>query len=112
MGRGQGLVVDVEALSGAALAALDQIVTSTEESLAHAERIARVSRNQEAEFGRLQERVARIAEISVRNRDGAEHVTSSARQQAGALRELEGATAELRSVSLHLGALARRITSV
>ena len=112
MGRGQGLVVDVEALSGAALAALDQIVTSTEESLGHAERIARVSRNQEAEFGRLQERVARIAEISVRNRDGAEHVTSSARQQAGALRELEGATAELRSVSLHLGALARRITSV
>ena len=112
MGRGQGLVDDVEALSGAALTALDEIVTSTGESLAHAERIARVSREQETEFGRLQERVERIAEISVRNRDGAEHVTSSARQQAGALRELEGATAELHSVSVHLGALARRITSV
>lgn len=111
MGRGQGLVSDVEVLSGSALAALDEIVTSTGESLAHAERIARVSREQETEFGRLREGVARIAEISVRNRDGAEHVTSAARQQAGALAELEGATEELRAVSVHLGGLARRITS-
>ena len=111
MGRGQGLVSDVELLSGSALAALDEIVTTTGESLAHAERIARVSREQESEFGRLREGVARIAEISVRNRDGAEHVTSAARQQAGALAELEGATAELRAVSVHLGGLARRITS-
>ena len=111
MGRGQGLVSDVEVLSGSALAALDEIVASTGESLAHAERIALVSREQETEFGRLREGVARIAEISVRNRDGAEHVTSAARQQAGALAELEGATAELRAVSVHLGGLARRITS-
>jgi len=61
---------------------------------------------------RLRERVARISEISGRNRSGAEVVTSSAKEQANALRELEGATAELRKVAIYLGDLTRRITSV
>jgi methyl-accepting chemotaxis protein len=112
MGRGQGLVGDVETLSAAALAALDQIVETTAASLEHAERIAGVSKEQEVEFGRLRERVARIAEISHRNYDGAAHVTDSARQQAAALRELEGATRELHAVAIRLGELAHRITSV
>ena len=112
MSRGQGLVGDVETLSAAALAALDEIVETTASSLEHAERIAGVSREQEAEFGRLRERVARIAEISHRNYDGAAQVTDSARQQAAALRELEGATRELRAVAVRLGELAHRITSV
>jgi methyl-accepting chemotaxis protein len=112
MSRGQGMVSDVETLSGSALQALDEIVSSTAASLEHAERIARVSRDQETEFGRLSERVSRIAEISRRNRTGAENVTSSAREQASALRELEGATHEIRTVAVHLGELTRRITSV
>ena len=36
----------------------------------------------------------------------------SAREQASALRELEGATQELRNVATYLGELTRRITSV
>jgi len=55
--------------------------------------------------------VKRIATISARNRDGAEQVTRSAREQATALRELEGATQELRNVATSLGELTRRITS-
>ena len=112
MDRGEALVGDVESLSSAALQALDLIVDTTATSHASARRIALTSRDQESEFGRLRERVARIAEISLRNRSGAEIVTSSAKEQAAALRELEGATAELRKVAVYLGDLTRRITSV
>jgi methyl-accepting chemotaxis protein len=112
MQRGQGLVSDVETLSESALGALDLIVESTAESVARAERIAHVSRDQESEFGRLRERVARIADISSRNRAGAENVSGYATEQATALRELEGATLELRNVATYLGDLTRRITSV
>jgi methyl-accepting chemotaxis protein len=106
------MVGDVEALSEAALSALDEIVEATAASLQHAERIAAVSQDQEAEFARLRERVARIAEISRRNHDGAAHVTDAARRQADALRELEGATLELRAVAGRLRELSQRITNV
>jgi methyl-accepting chemotaxis protein len=112
MERGQGMVSDVESLSEAALGALDQIVETTASSFDRCQRIASTSRDQEVEFARLRERVARIAEISKRNREGAENVTSSAKDQASALRELEGATHELRSVAVYLSDLTRRITSV
>jgi len=112
MQRGQGLVSDVETLSESALGALDLIVESTAESVTRAERIANVSRDQENEFGRLRERVARIADISSRNRAGAENVSGYATEQATALRELEGATLQLRNVATSLGDLTRRITSV
>ena len=112
MDRGQLMVRDVETLSASALGALDSIVTSTASSFSHAQRIATTSRDQEIEFGKLRERVARIAEISNRNRQGTEEVLASAKQQATALRGLEGATHELRSVAVYLGELTRRITSV
>ncbi|HVE77935.1 MAG TPA: methyl-accepting chemotaxis protein [Gemmatimonadaceae bacterium] len=112
MQRGQAIVSDVETLSETALRALDAIVDSTASSFSRAQRIADTSREQEKEFAALRERVARIAEISTRNRAGAENVTASAADQASALRELEGATHELRAVALYLGDLARRITSV
>ncbi|MFL5575365.1 MAG: methyl-accepting chemotaxis protein [Gemmatimonadaceae bacterium] len=112
MQRGQGMVSDVETLSEAALGALDTIVESTASSFTRAERIAHVSRDQEQEFGRLRERVTRIADISRRNRAGAEGASGYASEQATALRELEGATDELRSVAVYLGDLTRRITSV
>ncbi|HWJ22405.1 MAG TPA: methyl-accepting chemotaxis protein [Gemmatimonadaceae bacterium] len=112
MERGQGMVGDVESLSEAALGALDLIVESTAASFTRAERIALVSREQESEFARLRERVSRIADISSRNRAGAAHVTTTALEQANSLRELEGATHELRSVAVYLGDLTRRITSV
>ena len=109
---GETIVADVETLSEAALAALDQIVTTTAAGSERAGRIATVSREQEAEFERLRDRVERVTEISSRNREGAMAVSDSATQQATALRELEGATHELRDVAAYLTELTRRLTSV
>ncbi|NUQ22144.1 MAG: GAF domain-containing protein [Gemmatimonadaceae bacterium] len=109
---GETIVADVETLSEAALAALDQIVTTTAAGSERAGRIATVSREQEAEFERLRDRVERVTEISSRNREGAMAVSDSATQQATALRELEGATHELRDVAAYLSELTRRLTSV
>jgi methyl-accepting chemotaxis protein len=110
--HGQSMVGDVETLSESALTALDAIVEATGSSVEWARRIADTSNSQEREFGRLRERVARIADISHRNRAGAENVTSSAVDQARALRELEGAAHELRGVAVYLGDLTRQLTSV
>ena len=110
MARGRAIVSDAETLSESALGALDIIVRSTATSAEHAQRIARVSREQEQECARLRERVARIAGIATANHVGAESVAASARDQAVALVELEGATRELRGVASYLGDLAHRIT--
>ena len=112
MSRGETIVQDVGTLSEQARQALDLIVEATESAATGASRIALTSREQELEFAKLSERVRRIANISGRNRDGAEQVTTSAREQAAALRELEGATQELRNVATYLGELTRRITNV
>jgi methyl-accepting chemotaxis protein len=112
MSRGEAVVQDVETLSEQARGALDLIVEATASAATGAQRIAMTSREQELEFAKLSERVRRIAQISWRNRDGAEQVTASARDQAVALRGLEGATQELRSVATYLEDLTRRITSV
>ena len=109
---GETIVADVETLSEAALAALDQIVTTTALSSDRAGRIASVSREQETQFQKLRDGVERVTEISERNREGAIAVTDSATQQATALRELEGATHELRDVATYLNELTRRLTSV
>jgi methyl-accepting chemotaxis protein len=111
MQRGQSIVSDVETLSESAREALDQIVEATAAAAQGAQRIAVTSRDQELEFSRLRDRVMRVAEISRRNRAGAEDVTSSAKDQAAALRELEGAAHELRSVAVYLSDLTHRITS-
>jgi methyl-accepting chemotaxis protein len=110
--RGQTMMSDVESLSESARTALDEIVEATAASLTWGRRIADTSRVQESEVGRLSERVARIAEISRRNREGAENVTRSAAEQANALRELEGAAHELREVASDLSDLTRRIARV
>ncbi|HET9683138.1 MAG TPA: methyl-accepting chemotaxis protein [Gemmatimonadaceae bacterium] len=112
MSRGEAVVQDVETLSEQARGALDMIVEATASAATGAQRIAMTSREQELEFSKLSDRVRRIAQISWRNRDGAEQVTASARDQATALRELEGATQELRAVAIYLEDLTRRITSV
>jgi len=111
MEAGQEIVRDVGALSSSARGALDAIVNATATGADRARRIAQTSREQEAEFRQLRERVARVAEISGRNQLGAEHVASSAADQAVALRELEGATHALRGVAARLGELARKLAS-
>ena len=75
-------------------------------------RIAGSSDDQGIEVTRLRERMARLEEISQRNRAGAEHVAGQASEQAAALRELEGATTVLREIVSELSDLTRRITSV
>ena len=112
MSRGETIVQDVETLSGQARHALDLIVEATASAAMGAQRIALTSREQELAFANLSDRVRRIAVIASRNRKGAEQVTESAREQAAALRELEGATQELRGVATYLNELTRRITSV
>jgi methyl-accepting chemotaxis protein len=112
MSRGETIVQDVGTLSEQARAALDLIVDATASAATGAQRIALTSREQELAFAKLSERVRRIASITGRNRDGAERVTASAREQAASLRELEGATQELRNVATYLGELTRRITNV
>jgi methyl-accepting chemotaxis protein len=112
MSRGEAVVKDVELRSEQARGALDMIVEATASAATGAQRIALTSREQELEFSKLSDRVRRIAQISWRNRDGAEQVTASARDQATALRGLEGATEELREVAIYLEDLTRRITSV
>jgi methyl-accepting chemotaxis protein len=112
MSRGENIVQDVETLSGQAREALDLIVDATASAATGAQRIALTSREQELAFANLSDRVRRISAISGRNRDGAVQVTQTAREQAEALRELEGATQELRSVANYLNELTRRITSV
>ena len=112
MDAGREMVRDVEALSTTARGALDAIVQATATGADRAHRIARTSREQEAEFRHLRERVARVSDIGARNRTGAEHVAAAATDQAAALRELEGATHALRGVASNLGDLARRLASV
>ena len=112
MASGQALVADVEQLSEASRGALEQIVQATAQSSARSQRIAGTSEEQQQSFSVLQDRVARVAEISGRNRIGAEQVSSSAIDQASALRELEGAIHGLREVVTNLNDLARRITNV
>jgi methyl-accepting chemotaxis protein len=111
MERGRAIVGDAESLSEAALRALDVILEATAQSAQRARRIAQVSRDQEQECARLQERVERITGISDRNRSGAEAVTASAKDQATALAGLESATRELHGVATYLGDLTRRITT-
>ncbi|MBA3672145.1 MAG: GAF domain-containing protein [Gemmatimonadaceae bacterium] len=112
MSRGEAIVHDAGTLSEQAREALDLIVEATASASTGAQRIALVSREQELAFAKLGERVRRIASIAGRNREGAEKVTASAKEQATALRELEGATHELRGVTAYLGELTRRITNV
>ena len=112
MSRGETIVQDVETLSEQARHALDLIVDATASAATGAQRIALTSREQEIAFAGLSDRVRRIATITGRNREGAEQVTRSAREQAAALREMEGATHVLRAVATDLTELTRRITSV
>jgi methyl-accepting chemotaxis protein len=112
MGRGQVIVSDVETLSERAREALVMIVEATAAAAGGAQRIAATSQDQEAQFGKLRERVSRIAEIARRNRGSAEDATATADGQATALRELEGAIRELREVVVSLSDLTARITKV
>lgn len=69
-----------------------------------------MSRTQERDVASVRERVSRIADISQTNRSDASRVAKAAESQATAQVELEGATQQLRELSLYLADLARRLT--
>lgn len=110
MDRGRALVADVESLSGSAHAALEEILRTSGAAATWTRRIAEVSRTQERDVASVRERVSRIADISETNRADALQVAKAAESQASAQMELEGATQQLRELSLYLADLARRLT--
>jgi len=112
MDSGRRIVDDAETLAEQARGALEEIVVATTLAVDGAQQIAATSRGQATEFAGLRQRVERIAEIARRNRAGAEEVATSASDQAEALRELDGATQELRAIASDLGELTARITAV
>lgn len=110
MDRGRSMVADVEGLSESARDAMAQVVESSRSAATWAKRIAEVSRAQEDAVGGVRDRIARIAEISGRNREGAAQVAETAESQARSVHEVEGATRELRELAAYLADLARRLT--
>ncbi|HNV75937.1 MAG TPA: methyl-accepting chemotaxis protein [Gemmatimonadaceae bacterium] len=110
MDRGRSMVADVEGLSESARDAMAQVVESSRSAATWAKRIAEVSRAQEDAVGGVRDRIARIAEISGRNREGAAQVAGTAESQARSVHEVEESTRELRELATYLADLARRLT--
>lgn len=112
MDRGQAMVADVEVLSASAMKALSAILQASAAAATWSRRIADVSHEQERFVAVTRDRAGRIDEISQRNQAGADEVSKSAAEQAGALLELESATSELRALATHLSDLTRRLTRI
>jgi methyl-accepting chemotaxis protein len=112
MDRGREMVADVEVLSSSAMKALASILEASDAAASWSRRIAKVSHEQERFVAVTRDRAGRIDEISRRNREGSDHVSRSANEQAGALHELESATRELRELATHLADLTRRLTRI
>jgi methyl-accepting chemotaxis protein len=110
MERGKDLVGDVEALSSSAMNALAAIVDASESAASWSRRIAEVSNDQDRVVASMRDRSGAIDEISRRNREGADEVSRSATQQAGAMHDLESATHELRELATYLTDLTRLLT--
>ena len=112
MDRGREMVADVEVLSSSAMKALASILEASDAAASWSRRIAKVSHEQERFVAVTRDRAGRIDEISRRNREGSDHVSRSANEQAGALHELESATREIRELATHLADLTRRLTRI
>jgi methyl-accepting chemotaxis protein len=112
MARGEELVGDAEARSTGSREALGRIVQGTASAAVQAARIASSADDQSSEVTRMRDRLTRLEAIVTRNRAGLQAVSTSASEQADALRALERATNELREVVGNLSTLTRRVTSV
>lgn len=112
MVRGREMVGDVEHLSAAAMKALAAILDASDAASSWSRRIAESAQQQERFVSAARDRAGHIDEIARRNRDGADRVSRSAAEQAGALQELEAATRELRALATRLADLTRRLTSL
>lgn len=110
MESGRSGLADVESISVSAQRGLQAILDASHSAAAWSRRIAEASTEQEGFVAQTRERSERLAVISAQNRVGAADVSSSTKDQARALAELEGATAELQSLVGYLGELARRLT--
>lgn len=105
---GEGVVADVEEVSGAAAQAFDAIVGATGEAGTRARRVAEMATTQEASVLLLSERIQRVADVSRRMAGDTQTLSRQADEAARgqgdlerAIRELSDAAAELQSLARH-----------
>lgn len=110
MDRGQGIVRGVEELSADAARALSDIVHSTSDAGAHAERIAGAAVRQEQAVQRLREQMDQVAHVSARTLEDANTTARRASEAARSHAELERALRELAGVAERLEAIARHFS--
>ncbi len=107
MRRGQGVVEGVEELSGAAVHALERIVSATHSAGDQARRIGEAAVAQERSFDRLRGQIVTLAAVSSRTRTETDHLASQAADAARGQGDLEQAIRELQGVATHLQTIAR-----
>jgi methyl-accepting chemotaxis protein len=111
MRRGEVAVAGVEKLSAEALDALAAIVDATRDATSHAQQIAEVAQGQNVALGRLDERIATVVDVSVRNRNDADTVGERAEVVAKGVEQIGAATRELESVVTMLSDITRRFAT-
>ncbi|UCF40784.1 MAG: GAF domain-containing protein [Gemmatimonadota bacterium] len=111
MRRGETAVAGVEKLSAEALDALAAIVEATRGATNHAQQIAEVAQGQRAALGRLDERIATVANVAARNRSGADTVGERADVVARGVEQIGAATRELESVVTMLSDITHRFAT-
>ncbi len=108
---GETVVADVEEVSGAAAAAFEAIVGATDEAGTHARRVAEMAATQELAFGKLSERIQRVAGVARKMGSDTRMLETQADQAARSQAELERAIRELGDVATELQSLARHFAA-
>jgi methyl-accepting chemotaxis protein len=111
MDRGTETVRGVEKLSADAARALAGIVTGTLDAGEHAKRIAGTAASQEQAVLRLRELMDRVAAVSTRTLEDANHTARRASESARSHADLERAIRELAGVADRLEAIARHFSN-
>ena len=104
---GEGVVADVEQVSGAAAEAFDAIVGATDEAGTRARRVAEMAATQEESVGLLSERIQKVADVSRRMAGDTQTLSRQAHEAARGQGELERAIRELSDAAAELQSLAR-----
>ncbi len=112
MQQGARNVAGVGELSRTALEAVERIVSGAEAAGVVATRIADRAGDQRSRLAGLRDEIAAVSTIAAQNGEGATEVADAAREQAGALAEIERAAAKLGEVSDRLNAYIARFSEV
>jgi methyl-accepting chemotaxis protein len=111
MRKGQAVVQGVEELSGDAVTALAEIVTSTAGAGTYAQRIAEAAAAQDSSFRKLRQQIEDLALVSYRSREETNSLARQATEAAEGQSDLEKAIKELEGVATYLQALARHFAA-